>query len=87
MSKDVVSLYALSYNKHSPLTYAWHVMQCNLLLCFPLHCSAVVHSGDVLGELVGGCLHLQMAHLSIIHHVLNTFLCVSYFALKRQNFP
>ena len=49
--------------------------------CFPLQCSAGVFSGDVLGELVGGYLHLQMAPLSIIHHVFEYFLCSSFFTL------
>lgn len=51
----------------SPFLYLF-----NRLLHSILHCSAVVHSGDVLGELVGGYLHLQMAYLSIIHHVLDS---------------
>lgn len=33
-----------------------------------------MHSGEVLAELVRGYLHLQMAHLSIIHHVLEYFI-------------
>lgn len=49
--------------------------------CFPLQCSAGVFSGDALGELVGGYLHLQMAPLSIIHHVFEYFLCSSFFTL------
>lgn len=44
------------------------------MLAQRLHCSALVHSGDVLGELVRGYLHLQMAHLSIIHYVFEYFI-------------
>lgn len=44
------------------------------LTVFTLHCSALMHSGDVLGESVRGYLHLQMAHLSIIHRVFEYFI-------------
>lgn len=56
------------------------------ILCFAVTCVVVAslciavlshtHSGDVLGELVRGYLHLQMAHLSIIHHVFEYFISV-----------